>query len=266
MSLTLNIVAGKDKETTTVSAHGEVQHVITDTEINSFQLNEDSLKNAVAKSFGKKPTDVFLKSPTPWNDLYKTYGWPQVKTILRPVKTEILSLGAKPLMIGSQEYVNDTDQEGTYDVKVTAQVADSVEESWSNSNSVSLSQSISYTIGFIEGETSLSYEHTWGQTKTEKKEVTIGQSSGITLIIPAHSKRLAELNVNQGTLSVRITYEARLEGVVAVNYGDPYKGHHFWALGVNGVMKPSNLPLTQTIVEDMHLDFYSNVSIKVVNG
>lgn len=266
MTLSINVVAGNSKETTTVNAHGQAQHIINDTEIKSFRLTDENLKNAVEKYFGKKPNDVFLKSPTPWGGLYETYGWPQVKTILRPINAEIISISSKPVMLGSVKYTNGTDEPGTFKATVHSSVTDTVTDGWNNSNSISLSQSVSYTIGFIEGETSMAYEHGWGQSGSTSKEVEVGQTGGVELPLPAHSVRIAELSSYHGSLDVRITYQASLVGVVAVNYNPPYKGHHFWALDINSVMASASLPTTQTITEELDLDYYSNVSIKIVDG
>src|SRR5947207_10532693 len=74
--ITVSIVAGADAAHSSVNATGSVQHVITDKEVTTFGIQDSPLKNAVGKYFGKNPNDAYLHSPTPWNDLYKTYGWP----------------------------------------------------------------------------------------------------------------------------------------------------------------------------------------------
>ena len=74
LTMNIEIHAGKDKASSSVKVTGTVQHVITDEERQSFKLEDAQLKDAVKKYFGKRPNDAFLHSPTPWDDLYKTYG------------------------------------------------------------------------------------------------------------------------------------------------------------------------------------------------
>lgn len=55
----VSIVAGKDKNSSSANVEGSVQHVITDAERYTFGLDNSQLKDAVEKSFGKRPKDVF---------------------------------------------------------------------------------------------------------------------------------------------------------------------------------------------------------------
>lgn len=66
MGINVQVNTDADPKKTTVSASGSIQHVITGNEVNSFGLSDSALKDAVAKYFGKRPNDAYLKSPTPW--------------------------------------------------------------------------------------------------------------------------------------------------------------------------------------------------------
>ncbi|XP_063366361.1 spherulin-2A-like, partial [Cydia amplana] len=59
--------------------------------IPGFNITSSNLKAAVRAHAGGTPLDVFLKSPTPWGDLYKTYNWPEVKrnTKVKRVKIDV---------------------------------------------------------------------------------------------------------------------------------------------------------------------------------
>ena len=65
----ITIVAGKDKQSSAVKVEGEMKHIITEVERGTFRLNDSRLKDAVDKSFGRRPNDAYLHSPTPWDDL-----------------------------------------------------------------------------------------------------------------------------------------------------------------------------------------------------
>jgi len=79
-----------------VTVSGSVQHVITDQERACFGLDDAALKDAIEKYFGKGPEDAFLKGPTPWDDLYRTYQWPQVETVLVAQSAQLLEVASPP--------------------------------------------------------------------------------------------------------------------------------------------------------------------------
>ena len=56
-----------------IQIEGSLNTAVGDTLVPLFGLDEQNLKNAVEQYFGKRPDDVFFKSPTPWGDLYKRY-------------------------------------------------------------------------------------------------------------------------------------------------------------------------------------------------
>ena len=92
MGISISIVAGSDDSSSSITASGSVQHVITDEERTTFNLGDKQLKEAISSYFGKSPNDAYLHSPTPWDDLYKTYSWPQVQMVLVVQSAEILGI------------------------------------------------------------------------------------------------------------------------------------------------------------------------------
>jgi len=64
-------------------------------------------------------------------------------------------------------------------------------------------------------------------------------------------------------MKVRIVYLAHLAGDTAVNYNPTYKGHHFWALPITGVMGSTSLSTTREFTEDIEIAYYSNAKIEL---
>ena len=62
MSIQINVKAGLDAATSSVQASGNVIHVVTDVEKNTFNINDANLKKLVLKSFGKAPNDAQLEN------------------------------------------------------------------------------------------------------------------------------------------------------------------------------------------------------------
>ncbi|KAJ7530853.1 hypothetical protein O6H91_14G021700 [Diphasiastrum complanatum] len=235
----------------------------------SFGIGDYALKNAVQAYFGRWPNDAYLKSPTPWNDLYKRFGWSQVQTVLVVQSSTITEEGSQPVMLSYQNFVNNDSQEATFTASMSAQRSNSVSTGWSNSHTIKFDQKINYSIAFgakVGGESSLSYQYAFGESGSESVTTTLSSGSGVTVKVPPHQTKHAILTASNGYMKVRIVYEAHLTGVTAINYNPTYQGHHFWALDIGGVMTSGSITNKFTITEDIVLDYYSNSTLEVGDG
>ncbi|MCO6441629.1 MAG: follicular epithelium yolk protein subunit [Nitrococcus mobilis] len=267
MGISISIVAGQDKSASSVNASGTVQHVITDEEQTTFRLGDKQLKDAVKAYFGKSPNDAYLHSPTPWGDLYKKYSWPQVQMILVVQSAEILGITSEPVIVKTQEFVNNSRQKGTFNVAITESVNNTTSSNWSTGGTLTIGQKFSYGVKFLgagaEGETSLSYSQSWGVGGQESKSITVGSSSGVSVELDPGESVLAELSASRGVMKVRIRYNAYLIGNTAVNYNPTYKDHHFWSLGIAGVMAKGGITNSVQSTEDIEIGYYSNSKIEL---
>jgi hypothetical protein len=247
-----------------------VEHVITDTEVNSFGIQDGPLKNAIGKYFGKNPNDAYLHSDTPWGDLYKTYNWPQVQTVLVVESATITGITSEPTIVASQVFSNDSSVKGTFNVGISQQVADTTSNTWSKTDTITVGQKFTYKVSFLGtgggGETSLSYAHTWGESKTETLAVTVGTTSGVSVTLDPGQSVTAQLTASRGVMKVRMVYKAYLTGDTAINYNPTYRDHHFWALDIGGVMAAGGIQNIQRVTEDIEIGFYSNSKILLLNA
>jgi hypothetical protein len=268
--INIHVNAGDTAEESYIHASGSIQFVIDEENTKKFGLSDGDLKNLVKEYFGKKPNDAFLHSPTPWNDLYKRYNWPQVKVVLVPTSAEILSLTSKPVIVASKIFKNDSTQTGTFDTSISQSVTNTSSSSWSYSNQISVGQKISYGISYLGtgggGETSFSYSLTLGESNTESESVTVGTNDGVKVTLEPNESVEAILSASRGVLKARITYQAYLTGCTAINYSHSYKGHHFWALPITSVLKHSGKPYMMKVTEDMEVGYYSNSSIELLSA
>jgi hypothetical protein len=122
MAIQINVNAGLDAATSSVQASGNVIHVISDLERGTFNINDANLKKLVEKYFGKSPNDAYVRSDTPWGDLYKTYNWPQVQVNLVVQSASILGITSEPQIINSQKFSNNSSVKGNFNVSITQQV------------------------------------------------------------------------------------------------------------------------------------------------
>lgn len=262
MGITVQVRTGLDAQSSSVTASGSVQHIITDAERTTFGITDGALKNAVGKYFGQNPDDAFLHSDTPWNDLYRTYGWPQVQTVLVVESATITGITSVPSVVAQNILRNSSTVSATFNAAASESVSNTSSSTWSETDSIQVSQKFSYEVSFLgtggKGETTLAYTHTWGQSSTESEAVTVGSSQGVNVPLAPGQAVDAEITASRGVMKVRIVYRAYLIGSTAINYGDRFKGHHFWGLDLNAVMSAAGLPLTKTFTEDLEIGFYAN--------
>lgn len=269
MGINIDVYAGDTEGESYIHASGSIQFVIDDENTKKFEVSEGDLKSLVKEYFGKKPNDVFLHSPTPWHDLYKKYNWSQVNVHLVAKSAEILSLTSEPVIIASKNFENNSKQTGTFEASISDSVTNTSSSSWSHSNEISVGQKISYKVSFLGtgggGETSFSYKHTWGESKTESKSITVGTNSGVTVSLDPNESVEAKLSASRGVLKARITYHAYLTGNTAINYNPRYKGHHFWCLPITSVLKHSGKAYSKMITEDIEVGYYSNSTVELID-
>ncbi|MEY8248729.1 MAG: hypothetical protein RPT11_10130 [Bermanella sp.] len=267
MGIQINIIAGRDKGSSSVTASGTFQHVITDEEKTSFKIGDSQLKDAINVYFGKRPNDAYLKSDTPWGDLYKTYSWPQVQMVFVVQSAEILEITSEPTIVKTQEFSNNSSNTGNFNVAISESVNNTASSSWTKGNKVTLGQKFEYGVSFLgtgaKGETSMSYEHSWGEGGEESKSVTVGSTSSVSVTLEPGEAILAELSASRGVMKVRIRYNAYLIGNTAINYNPTYKGHHFWSLGISSVMKSGSISNSIQSTEDIEIGYYSDSKIEL---
>ncbi|MHB8266477.1 MAG: hypothetical protein ACYDC7_11240 [Acidithiobacillus ferrivorans] len=270
MGINVSLIAGSDESQSSVEISGSMQHVITDEEVETFHLNDEQLKQAVAAYFSKRPNDAYLHSPTPW-DLYKTYNWEQVQVILVPKKATILGITSAPVIVKDQEFVNNSGKKGTFTVGITHSVNNTTSSNWNTGGKLTIGQKISYGL-LVKGETSFSYEQSWGIGGQQSQSFTVGSSSGVTVNLDPGEAVLVQLTASQGVMRVRIDYLAYLIGGNAVNYdpiygppGNPDDKHHFWCLPINDVMSAGKIENSMWSTEDIEVGYYSNAKIVLLD-
>jgi hypothetical protein len=265
--LSISIDAGQDAASSKVSISGYLQHIISDTERMTFHLSDYELKQAVGKYFGKDPDDAFLHSPTPWNDLYKTYGWDQVQTVLVPVSHQIVGVTTNSVAIKSQVFENHSSKSANFDVSISDTVSNTVTNTWQTGGSLTFGQTIKYEVGFLGtgggGETSLSYSQSWGLGGSKAQSQSVGSTSGVMVTLDPHQSVKSVLTATRGVMKIRVQYNAYLIGKTAINYGSTYKGHHFWALAIQNVMNGGNIQNSVQSTEDIEVGYYSNGKISL---
>lgn len=263
----VQINPGEDQASSTVTVTGSVTHVITDNEVNSFGITDGPLKNAVNTNFGRSPNDAYLHSPTPWNDLYNSFGWPQVQTTVRPISATVTDWSSKPLIVATQKFVNNSTKAGDFNVSISEQQANTIESNWSVTKTVDVTQTINYGIQFLGsgggGSTAFSYSQSWAQGGSESQTTTLGSAQAVSVTLQPGQSVVATLTANKGTMTVQVVYEATLSGWTAINYDPTYNGHHFYGLDINGVMGSAGIPQTIQFTDTLTVGYFMDATVQL---
>ena len=148
-------------------------------------------------------------------------------------------------------------------------MTNTVETSWSQTFGFSFEQTFAYEVGFLGtvggGETKFGFSAQFGSGGSHSTAVQVGSSSSVEVELKPKQAVKAVLTATRSVLKARITYTASLTGLAAVNYNPTYKGHQFWALTIDAVMRAGGLSNARQITEDIEIGYYSNGKVVLQN-
>jgi hypothetical protein len=263
--ITIEIEATDSASISKVELFGSIRDVISDKEQISFGITEKPLLDGAERYSGGRPQDVFVRSPTPWNDLYLSYGWPQVKRTLRPVRSTITGIKTEPVIVATKEFINNSTYTALFNAGILQEVQNTVTNSWERGHELTVGYSLMYEVkmgfGSVSSGGGVSYTSAWGKTTTESQTLRVGSTSALEVTLEPGQAVVASMTATRGTMNVLVDYEATLDGIVACNYPRKYNGHHFWAYNVRAVMGALNLPTTLRSKETLRIGFYSTARL-----
>ncbi|CAH0718415.1 unnamed protein product, partial [Brenthis ino] len=267
--ITIDVKAGRDISDIVINYSGFDKALIGNKEIELFKIDELNLKRAVRSKYQVTPRDVFLKSPTPWGDLYEKYHWEQVSRVMQIKSVTVKQSAVKSIAILSQDFENSFNNT----IKVNAGISQTVENriatTWSMNKETTISQEIEYDLNIIiakiAGTTSFSYTSSWGKSDEKSEAVTLGATSGMETELQPGQAATAILSANRYSLDIEIVYALSLQGNVAVNFRKKHKGHHFYGPTIESVLKSDELPTEVTVVEYIQIGLFTDASLKVID-
>ena len=96
---------------------------------------------------------------------------------------EILEITSEPTILKTQNFTNSSSHKATFTVKIMETVEDTTSTNWSMSNTITVGQKFTYSVGFlgtgVGGETSFEYSSEFGEGGEKSKSVTVGSEAGI---------------------------------------------------------------------------------------
>ncbi|XP_014362580.2 spherulin-2A [Papilio machaon] len=248
------------EKTVVIDFNGSDTSVISDIEEKTFHLDEDTLKMSAQKFFGDTPSDVFLRSPTPFGDLYKTYNWEEVKRTMKPKNGRILNITNEMRTIMSKNFVNTETKPTTFNIGLKKHLENTVSSFWTKNGDLTINKGINYAI-YLGNET-MTYTSLWG-LNTEKSVTTVFGSDDVQISLLPGQSVTTELRAMKLNLAIEMEYTTSLSGSIATNYMQSYKDHHYWALDIEELMSTNGLSNEVTSTETIEVTFYTNPQIIV---
>lgn len=258
MGIEISLKAGEDSTSSSINATGKIIEPINDTNKKTFGIDNRNMINLV-NNYNNFPQPTML------------FDYRDVVTTLEVTKAEILGITSQPIIVKTQEFINNSDITGTFNVAITDSVSDTASNNWSTGGTLAFTQKINYGMGFIgKGETSISYSQSWGIGGSHSIQYTIGSNSGVTVSLEPGQSVTAELSASRGTLKAKVYYNAYVDGILHVIYGMPLFPPYnlntnipIKDLMVSGRLK-NNIPSSEII----EVGYYSNskVELKRNNG
>ena len=234
-----------------------------------FRMSDGAVKAAIAK-FAGYPDDIFYNDPTPWNNLFATYGWTPVTLTLVPLSAQVTNVSTPNSALAFNKVTNNLSKPVKANVAFQTQMQDTAQTSWSETSTLTVTQDVSFTVGFFGTTSTVSFAQAWQKGGSRTTSVTIGSTTSIEVTLDPHETVLVQNWGDTGTATVAVTYQASLSGGVACNYGNKWNGHHFWYFDINSVLANlgGGVPNSVRAVQELDLTayLYTNTTVSDSSG
>lgn len=203
--------------------------------------------------------------------MYALLGREPVTVTVRPVKAEFLDATVVPVLARYVEWHNTGDDTAPFSASLAAVKTERVTYALSAVQAIAELATVDVDIaigdvGDISGEADFAFIKTWSVPTPDTREITVGPDATASADVPAHSTTTAYLWTGLCTAWFRVTYQARLEGMVIVVHTDGYTGHQLYGVSPGAIPKASGQPETVTVDYDHLVTHYGTTVVDVAPG
>lgn len=251
--ITISLNVGLDGQSSSINASGNIIESISSHNIDAFGIGKSAI------------TKVVLSNPKKYGPIVGVplaISYKDVITTIDVIDAEILGITSQPIIVKTQEFINNSDVEGTFNVSITDSVSNTSTSTWSVGGSLTITQKVSYGLKFgASGETSMSYTQSWGIGGSESKTYTIGSTSGVTTTLKPGQAIIAQLSASRGVLKAKVNYNATCSGkILYMGSGGPLLN-----IPITEIMSLGNISNSIKSSETMEVGYYSNSRVEIKN-
>lgn len=253
------------------TSSGEVVHNITNEERSTFGFaSDDTLKQMVVNSWEHTnwPDNVYIKDPTKFGNSFAQYGYGEVRTILKPISSEVLSTSEDLILVNEATYYNNTDRETNFQVNMEVSKAKTTTSGWSATDSLSFGSEVSVgvNIEIVNASTTFTTNFTssYGQSYSYSETITVGSGATVKTPVKPGERATVYLRAWYGKAKLKFVYEGSLTGDVMHNYGRQIDGHYIWFFDIPGILDANTMSNSKTISQIVDVDTYGKHEMQLV--
>lgn len=271
--LLIEVNAGSDKASSSVKASGEIFSEATIRDLAAFRIKD--FKHCIGVQTGTHPEYAVFRKEDDKKDLFYKYNWQPLTRKLTVKDAKIISVTSKPEVISSVVQKNmSKDTPAKFKFAGHVDKSNSATSTWTSSNSLEIKKDVDVSVKVagagISSKTELAYTHSWGKGGSQKQLVSVGTDLGVEVVLQPQQYGRSDISLSAGTMKVEVTYEATLEGAIAIAFTDSQviKGidgrHFYFKIGLGRLYGGCGVSLEQRTLEfkeTIEVGFYSNGSV-----
>ncbi|XP_023950843.2 uncharacterized protein LOC112055085 [Bicyclus anynana] len=262
----INITVASSRRGIKVAVKGTDDKIIGDKEVNIFNITEFNLKRGVKRDFGIAPTpsDVYIKDPTPYGNLFHKYKWQQVtrKTVIKRIATQDIMY--ENVLLTVHDHTNNTPRKINIPVKLYENVENSLKSYWSASGYPV--DDVYYVANIAFSNTKdkrIKFENKWRNDSLKMATLPVGYETAGHITIGPEKVITMKLSAKKTIILLKITYETKLTGNFVANYPRRLGPYHFWAPSVSSVMRALNFNNNIITSEIMEIKCHTDPVLEV---
>lgn len=259
----INITVASNFEDTIVQFSGHDYKLITDKEITLFNLTDDNIKRGIRIELGEAPADVFLKDPTPYDNLFEMYKWPEVKRNLHIFEARVVDIFNENVEVEACDDINSTPTPINATVGILKNVENTVSSTWSSKGLPD--DDIYYEVNINFLRKAFKYENKWRNGSSRYVVEPFGViKEGYVKVNPGQTVT-TKLMAVKTVLLIEVDYSAKIIGSFIANYAHTYGKYHFYAPSVFDIMKAAKLNNELTTTETLEIRCYTDPHLEVLD-
>lgn len=252
-----------NKNDINVTYIGDDKKIITNMEVNLFNITDNNLSKGVRIELGKYPDDIYLNDPTKYGNIYENYNWTPVKRNLRVKNIKVIEVIKENIIVKNHEYINNTTNTINVNISIYETIENRVTSFWNNNGLPE--DSISYNIDYNFHGNIISFKNQWRKNNFHSVSLPFGIKKDGYINIEPGNKATVRLKGKKLVILIEVTYVANLIGNVVLNYAHLYGKYHFWAPSVGNIMKAAGLINKIMTTELLEVHCYAEPSVDVFN-
>nr|WJJ70418.1 venom protein U-MPTX.8-Mc12 [Megalopyge crispata] len=217
---------------------GEYTAPISDTDIEFFDLTEDSLTKSIVQYNGNKaggtPADVSITPKSVHGKQFAEFankGFKPLSVTLRPVSAKVIDVNhgrKEKVTLYVFRFINKNSNRVSYDIETTHVGEKKTEFTWSFTEKRSLSASLQIDFKYVAGKMSMGRTNTWGEDKTFAEENILTISDKISLGLNAGNSSKLTIKAKKVVVKIEVKYEVFLTGHVLANHPEKFEDHYYY--------------------------------------